>query len=289
MDLSEDVAVKIRFPRSSEAYDIFKIHLDSLSGLDEEDYEWFYNLLKVKSSGRIVLVADYHGKVVGFLIAYRRHNKIYIDSLAVDPKHRGLGIGSKLLRELEERLRGKKKKTIYLSVKKDNYSALGFYLKNDYVIDGVVLELSQQVSKVTKITIPNYSFILKNAKDAVINAHMLPTTWWSNITEPVDKLVYHRITDEKILIVYEDGKLRGVAEFQPDKKILVDYLAVSYHKPIEALLAIISKLGDIAYSLGAEQISVNIDSSKNKMIRAFLQNGFRITGSEYRLKKQLQH
>ncbi|ABN70094.1 GCN5-related N-acetyltransferase [Staphylothermus marinus F1] len=286
MGLSKSEAVKIRIPRSSEAYEIFKIHLDSLSGLDEEDYDWFYNLLKVKSSRRIVLVADYQGKIVGFLIAYRRYNKIYIDSLAVDPKYRGLGIGSKLLRELEERVRGKKK-TIYLSVKKDNYSALGFYLKNGYIIDGVVLELSLQVSKVAKRTIPNYSFILKNAKDAVINIHMLPTTWWSNITEPVDKLVYHRIVDEKILIVYEDNKLRGVAEFQPDKKILVDYLAVSYHKPIEALLAIISKLGDIAYNMGAEQISVNIDSSKNKMIRAFLQNGFRITGSEYRLKKQL--
>lgn len=286
MGLSKSEAVKIRIPRSSEAYEIFKIHLDSLSGLDEEDYDWFYNLLKVKSSRRIVLVADYQGKIVGFLIAYRRYNKIYIDSLAVDPKYRGLGIGSKLLRELEERVRGKKK-TIYLSVKKDNYSALGFYLKNGYIIDGVVLELSLQISKVAKRIIPNYSFILKNAKDAVINIHMLPTTWWSNITEPVDKLVYHRIVDEKILIVYEDNKLRGVAEFQPDKKILVDYLAVSYHKPIEALLAIISKLGDIAYNMGAEQISVNIDSSKNKMIRAFLQNGFRITGSEYRLKKQL--
>ncbi len=282
---NHEASVLIRFSRLDDTKSIFDIHLKSLKGLDAEDYEWFYNLMKVKSKRRIVLVAEYDGKVVGFLIAYKYYNKIYIDSLAIDPDYRGLGIGTKLLNGLEDLVRGKNKKKIYLSVKKDNYNALGFYLKNGYLIDGVVLELQLLIDKYRSRKVSGYSFILENASNIGIKKHMLSTTMWSNITEPVDKLVYHNITKEKVLVTYRDGRLRGLAEFQPEEVIDIDYLGVSYHKPLEALDALIDKLVGITKTYGSKTILINIDSTKTKMINELLSMGFRITSSEYRLKK----
>jgi predicted aldo/keto reductase-like oxidoreductase len=148
-----------------------------------------------------------------------------------------------------------------------------------------VLELQLLVDKYSFREINGYNFILENASSIGIKKHMLSTTMWSNITEPVDKLVYHNIAKEKVLAAYKDGKLRGLAEFQPEEVIDIDYLGVSYHKPLEALDALIDKLVDIAKTYGSKAISINIDSTKTKMINELLSMGFRIISSEYRLKK----
>jgi len=72
----------VRPARLRDARAIFEIHLASLEGLDEEDYEWFEAMIKVRSRRRKVLVAELGGEVVGFAIAYRYGDLAYIDSVA---------------------------------------------------------------------------------------------------------------------------------------------------------------------------------------------------------------
>ncbi len=279
----------IRNPRVNDAYHIFKIHRESLEGLDEEDYTWFLNLLKIKSRRRIILVAsNNNGDVLGFIIAYKYRQKVYIDALAVHPDHRGKGIGGKLLSALEEKVCGKTPRHIYLSVKKDNYKALGFYLRQGYRVDGLVLELTAVTEKITAKKRDDYAYkILPASEKPVWRKKILPTTWWSTLTEPVDKMIYTRIPYEEMIIITKKEKVRGIAEFEPAREITIDYLAVSYHRPREALEVLVSTLKTYAIEHGVARITIPVDASKSAIISTLLSMGFRINGSEYRLKKVL--
>ncbi len=284
--------VVIRRARYRDVKSIFRIHLDSLGGLDEEDYEWFAGLLKIKSRRRKVLVAEYNGEIAGFIIAYKYRDRAYIDSLAVDKKFRGLGIGRRLLESLEKILLEEGVETISLSVKKDNYNALGFYIKQGYVVKGVVLLLTANISDIKNVDreLNRYDVVVKKActNDYRISKKVLTTTWWSNLTEPVDARIYRKLYDnEYVLLVYKNNKLRGIAEFYPEKKMTIDYLAVSYHKPTSSLSTLLSALKNECIKKGIEEISIQIDSTKSALIKRMLEHGFRINSAEYKLIKEL--
>ncbi|RLG81341.1 MAG: GNAT family N-acetyltransferase [Thermoprotei archaeon] len=280
-----DNSVVIRSARYRDARAIFDIHLKSLKGLDEEDYEWFAGLLKIRSRRRIVLVAEVNGVVAGFIIAYKYRDRAYIDSLAVDPKYRGMGIGSRLLKALEDLLRTNGVETISLSVKKDNYSALGFYIKHGYIVNGVVLLLSAHRDNIVSNGLHGYTVIVKKGFTADLKTKVLPSAWWSSVTEYVDKKIY-RFYGEYTLAVYRGDKLRGIASYQPEKDMTVDYLAVSYHRPTEALSALLSALKKEAFSKNIEWITIPVDATKNALTRKLMDHGFRIESIEYKLVKE---
>jgi ribosomal-protein-alanine N-acetyltransferase len=76
------------------------------------------------------LVAEYNGKVIGYVMAYMRPDlEGHIMSIAVDPEYRGMGIGSALLTEAIERLIARGARYIGLEVRVSNERAIRLYEK----------------------------------------------------------------------------------------------------------------------------------------------------------------
>ncbi|MCX8196164.1 MAG: GNAT family N-acetyltransferase [Acidilobaceae archaeon] len=283
----DDDSLLVRKAKVIDAEKIYRIHLKSLTGLDREALSWFEELLRLRSRSVKVLVAEKGGEVVGFSIAYRRRNKAYLDSIAVEPKERGKGVGSALLRATEEELAKDGAEEVSLGVKEDNYSALHFYLNHGYAVKGVVLMLSSDVGSEEDLN--GYSVSVIKGGLRGVKGRVMPTAWWSSVTEYVDRRVYGRLEDQLTLLLYKGGKLRGLAEFSPRKRMIVDYVAVSFHKPVEALAALVGALKSEARIRGVEQIIIPVDGSKGAMSKTLLSQGFRIRGVEFRLSKGLSY
>ncbi|WP_297062865.1 ribosomal protein S18-alanine N-acetyltransferase [Thermococcus sp.] len=74
------------------------------------------------------LVAEYNGKVIGYVMAYLRPDlEGHIMSIAVDKYYRGNGIGSALLTEAIERLIERGARYIGLEVRVSNENAIRLY------------------------------------------------------------------------------------------------------------------------------------------------------------------
>ncbi|MDK2914232.1 MAG: [ribosomal protein S18]-alanine N-acetyltransferase [Thermococcaceae archaeon] len=74
------------------------------------------------------LVAEYNGRVVGYVMGYLRPDlEGHIMSIAVDKDYRGNGIGSALLKEVIERLIRKGARYIGLEVRVSNLGAIALY------------------------------------------------------------------------------------------------------------------------------------------------------------------
>lgn len=91
---------------------------------------------KVVSNNRKngLLLAKFKNEVVGFAIYEKAFlNGFYLKLIAVDPKTRSLGVGKKLMDELEKETFNKnKKKVLYLCVTHFNRRAQTFYKKRGY-------------------------------------------------------------------------------------------------------------------------------------------------------------
>ena len=284
---SGDSSLLVRRALSRDARNIYMIHLKSLAGVDREDVNWFRELLRVRSRRVKALVAEVAGEVVGFTIAYKSRGRAYIDYLAVDPKFRGLGVGSRLLKELETLLAEEGVEEVGLSVKSNNLAALQFYVRNGYVVKGVVLVLSAKVNDIVNGSLDGYRFEVIRGNVGRLKAKVIHTTWWSSVTEEADRMVYERLRDEYTLLLYRSSRLRGLAEFSPRKVMNVDYIAVSYSKPREALKALIRALKEEALKGGVEEIVVHVDGSKNSLLNSLLELNFKTVRAEYRLSKRL--
>ncbi len=79
-----------------------------------------------------LLVAKLNNLVVGFAIFERSFlNGFYLKLIAIDPSHRGLGIGNKLMDALEKET-FKQKNALYLCVTDFNRKAQRFYKSRGY-------------------------------------------------------------------------------------------------------------------------------------------------------------
>ena len=284
---SGDSRLLIRRAFVRDARAIYAIHLKSLGGVDREDIEWFEELLRARSRRVKVLVAELEGEVVGFAIAYKNRDRAYIDYLAVDPRYRGLGVGSTLLKSLEELLAVEGVREVSLSVKSGNLPALQFYIRNGYAVRNVVLVLSAKTSEIAEWPLDGYKFEVTRGSVGRVRARFMSTAWWSTVTEDADRLVYRKLSDEYALLLYKGSKLRGLAEFSPRRVMSVDYIAVSYNKPGEALKALVRALGEEARSRSVEEILVYVDGSKTRMANALLELNFKTVKTEYRMSKKL--
>ena len=194
-------------------------------------------------------------------------------------------MGSRLLVEAESRLASLGASTIYLSVKSSNVSALNFYLRNGYSINGVVLLLEADVED-----------ICSKARGRV-EAHLLargeqcpkamPITWWNSITGEADMQVYPRVKSERVVAVYENGRFRGVVSLEPEARAAVDYLAVSYREPAKSLVAVLHALKEILRKWGVEQLIIPLDATKHSLLRILVDSGFKVVDVEYKLVKRL--
>jgi ribosomal protein S18 acetylase RimI-like enzyme len=87
---------------------------------------------KMQRDPDLFLIAEVDDRIVGSVLGGFDGRRGIMYHLAVSKSHRGLGIGERLMRELENRLRAKGCIRYYLLVTKDNQEAIGFYEKRGW-------------------------------------------------------------------------------------------------------------------------------------------------------------
>lgn len=82
-------------------------------------------------------------KLIGFVISERRtwNNSLWIDMIQVAKDYRGKGIGSELLKSLENQAASEKFRIIDIETQNTNVPAINFYRKNGYDLTGLNLSL----------------------------------------------------------------------------------------------------------------------------------------------------
>jgi len=127
--------VSIRGARLYDLPAIMKIEEVSF----KERYPRGIFLVFLESNPDTFLVAEYGGKVVGYVMAYLKPDlEGHIMSIAVHPDYRSRGIGSALLKEVIERLFKLGAKYIGLEVRVSNERAIRLYERFGFKKAGVL-------------------------------------------------------------------------------------------------------------------------------------------------------
>jgi [ribosomal protein S18]-alanine N-acetyltransferase len=92
----------------------------------KESYE------QAHASGQIVLIAETNNRICGFLVARIIADEAEILNTAVDPAHRGKGIGTLLLTTAISAVQAHTVKSIFLEVRESNSAAIAFYTKQGF-------------------------------------------------------------------------------------------------------------------------------------------------------------
>ena len=93
---------------------------------------------KVTVADDLFLVGMIDGVVVATVMAGYEGHRGWVNYLAVDPKHRGSGLGRALMSEAEVRLRARGCPKINLQVRTSNPAAIAFYERIGFAVDEVV-------------------------------------------------------------------------------------------------------------------------------------------------------
>ncbi|WP_297508134.1 ribosomal protein S18-alanine N-acetyltransferase [Thermococcus sp.] len=131
--MSSSMRKEIRIPlamviiRPAKLFDISEV-----MRIERESFREAYPrgifLVFLENNPDTFLVAEYNGKVIGYVMAYLRPDlEGHIMSIAVDPAYRGNGIGSALLTEAIERLIKRGARYIGLEVRVSNEKAIRLY------------------------------------------------------------------------------------------------------------------------------------------------------------------
>jgi ribosomal protein S18 acetylase RimI-like enzyme len=118
--------------------------LDDLMRIEEESFQderFSRNLLElfINEEEFDALVCEIDGAVVGYAAAFTEPGvRTRVLSLAVDEKHRGLGIGRRLMREIEFRAKALRSSAVTLEVRATNFPAVGLYLEEGYQVKGTI-------------------------------------------------------------------------------------------------------------------------------------------------------
>lgn len=256
--------------------------------LGEESLYWLEAILRSKSKRVIVLVCEYNKKVVGFIIAYKNRGEAYIESLAVSGEYKGLGVGSKLLAELERILDSRGVKAVYLSVKSWNTPALNFYLDRGYSIRGVILLMCAKPEEIA-VTGNNGSYTASDLSAGDIKAHTgKPLTWWSNLVDDVDRLIYRKFyRGERALVVKKSRNVKALVMYTTNHNLVVDSIVFSSYSALEALASTLHCLKNIALTARSSLVEIPVDASKKKFVALLRKAGFKVCETEYLLYKDI--
>ena len=113
-------------------------HHDRLTRLD------FHRALKAKSA--TLLVAEEGGAVLGYALLKVRGRQAHLESLAVDPDARRLGLGRTLLKAAEEACVARGALHMRLEIREDNPAAYALYQSLGYRQHGTWLEYYEDES-----------------------------------------------------------------------------------------------------------------------------------------------
>ncbi|MFA5014383.1 MAG: GNAT family N-acetyltransferase [Actinomycetota bacterium] len=85
------------------------------------------------------------GEIIGGLVGITYWNWLYIDRLWVDKKHRGKGLGAKILETAEKEARLRGCTGIHLDV--HDFQNIAFYKKRGFKIQGEIKDLPEEHSR----------------------------------------------------------------------------------------------------------------------------------------------
>lgn len=122
-----------------------KVHQGHI--IDEEAHGIVCNYKKFS-----LLVKNNDGDAIGALTAYTAFSEIYVDDIWIDPSYRKLGLGRKLLRELESYFHDKGYNNINLVT--SQFQAPSFYKKCGFEIE--YIRENKYNPKLTKIFFIKY-------------------------------------------------------------------------------------------------------------------------------------
>jgi len=116
--------VTIRPAKFFDIGDVMRIERESF----REAYPRGIFMVFLENNPETFLVAEYNGKVIGYVMAYLRPDlEGHIMSIAVDERYRGNGVGSALLTEAIEGLIARGARYIGLEVRVSNEKAIKLY------------------------------------------------------------------------------------------------------------------------------------------------------------------
>jgi len=93
-----------------------------------------------------LFVAKESGEIVGYsrVHLYRWNNSALITTVLVDVQHRRRGVGTRLLKVMEDFARKSKARVLIIDVPPDNFPALQLYFKNGFQICGYNAKIYQE-------------------------------------------------------------------------------------------------------------------------------------------------
>ena len=94
---------------------------------------WVLNFFR-KKRGEYLIISECNKKVVGFLLILKNKNDYIIDLIAVKKKYQNLGIGTKMIRFLENIVLKRNKVKIYVSTQSNNKDSIKLYIKNKFKV-----------------------------------------------------------------------------------------------------------------------------------------------------------
>jgi len=163
----------------SQYKDIEKVNKLALEAFPKEEYLAPSEIIELSKDGSMNFLAVYNeSEFIGFTVAKLYKTMSYLFFLAIDKKHRGLGFGSKIIRELKELYSGynqvvdfemvdKKAKNYEQRVKRKN-----FYLKNGYKENyDILMKMALMYEKLGDLLRANQYYkkaFLVNSKDESI-------------------------------------------------------------------------------------------------------------------------
>lgn len=124
--------VKIKKAELKDAKEILRLLESSTNLVGYKDETFSLNEVKdyVKQKINFVVVSKFKNKIIGVLISNFWKEYCYLYLFAVSQEYQGLGIGSKMLKYLEEK--SKKQGYIGLMVKEGNKKMIDFILNKGY-------------------------------------------------------------------------------------------------------------------------------------------------------------
>ena len=94
---------------------------------------WVLNFFK-KKRGEHLIVSEVNKKVVGFLLILKNQKDYIIDLIAVKKIYQNLGLGTKMIEFLENKILKQNKVKIYVSTQSNNKDSIKLYIKNKFKV-----------------------------------------------------------------------------------------------------------------------------------------------------------
>jgi ribosomal protein S18 acetylase RimI-like enzyme len=93
---------------------------------------------KLQVQRELFLVGELDGRLVAAIMVGYEGHRGWVNYLAVEPERQGRGVGRRMMREAERRLRALGCPKVQLQVRTENEEAIAFYRKLGYTEDAVV-------------------------------------------------------------------------------------------------------------------------------------------------------